>query len=78
MLSTDPKITHLKLRWQDIEVIESIVTRLGVVADFTDILYTEKQVTGSCLRPLLNHLCTEALVEAEEYTILKNDIQNNA
>ena len=76
VLSADPKTTHLKLRWQDTEVMESIVAALGPVADFTDILSAEKKVTASCLRPLLNHLCTEALVEAEGDTTLKKDIQN--
>lgn len=56
--------------------MESIVAALGPVADFTDILSAEKKVTASCLRPLLNHLCTEALVEVEGDTILKKDIQN--
>ena len=76
VLSSDPKTAHLKLRWQDTEVMESIVAALGPVADFTDILSAEKKVTASCLRPLLNHLCTEALVEAEGDTTLKKDIQN--
>ena len=76
VLSTDSKTTHLKLRWQDTEAIESIVAVLESVADFTDILSAEKQVTASCLRPLLNHLCTEALVENEGDAILKKDTQN--
>lgn len=76
VLGTDPKTAHLKLRWQDTEVMEAVVAALGPVADFTDILSAEKRVTASCLRPLLNHLCTEALVEAEGDTTLKIDIQN--
>jgi len=37
VLDTDPKTTHLKLQWQDAEVIESIEAALGPVADFTDL-----------------------------------------
>jgi len=38
VLAADPKTAHLKLRWQDTEVMESIVAALEPVADFTDIL----------------------------------------
>ena len=76
VLGADPKTAHLRLRWQDTEVMESIVAALEPVADFTDVLSAEKKVTASCLRPLLKHLCTEALVEAEGDTTLKKDIQS--
>ena len=76
VLGADPKTNHLKLRWQDTEVIESIVGALKPVADFTDALAAEKQVTTSCLRPMMEHLNTEALVENEGDTTLKKDIQH--
>ena len=71
VLGADPKTSHLKLRWQDTEVIESIVGALKPVAEFTDALSAEKLVTVSCIRPILDHLNTEALVENEEDTTLK-------
>ena len=71
VLGADPKTSHLKLRWQDTEVTESIVGALKPVADFTDALAAEKQVTASCLRPMMDHLNTEALVENEGDTTLK-------
>ena len=47
---------------------------LKPVADFTDVLAAEKQVTASCLRPTLDHLNMEVLVENEGDTTLKKDI----
>ena len=40
---TDPKTTHLRLRWQDTEVIAA----LEPVTDFTDVLPAEQQVTAT-------------------------------
>jgi len=78
ILGADPKITHLKPCWQDTEVMESIVSTLKPVSDFTDILSGEERVNASCLKTLLSHLHDEALAEKEEElggTILKVDIQ---
>jgi len=78
ILGADPKTTHLKPRWQDTEVMESIVSALKPVSDLTDILSGEKRVTASCLKPLLSHLHDEALAEKEGElggTTLKVDIQ---
>ena len=75
-LGADPETSHLKLRWQDAGVIESIVGALKPVADFTEALAAEKQVTASSLKPMLDHLNTEALVANEGDTTLKTDIQN--
>ena len=48
---------------------------LKPISDFTDILSTEECVTASCLKPLLNHLHNEALVQNEGDTTLKSDNQ---
>jgi len=45
--------------------MESIVSALKSVSDVTDILSAEEHVTTSCLKPLLNHLFGEAMVERE-------------
>ena len=55
VLNDNPKTTHLKPWWQDTEVMESIVSALKPVSDFTDILSAEEHVIASCLKPLLNH-----------------------
>ena len=75
ILGADPKTTHLKPRWQDTEVMESVVSALKPISDLTDILSGEERVTASCLKPLLNHLQNETLAEKEGDTILKSDIQ---
>ena len=75
ILGADPKTTHLKPRWQDTEVMESVVSALKPISDLTDILSGEERVTASCLKPLLNHLHNEALAEKEGDTTLKSDIQ---
>ena len=74
ILGADPKTIHLKPRWQDTEVMESVVSALKPVSDLTDILSGEERVTASCLKPLLNHLHNEALAEKEGDTTLKSDI----
>ena len=76
VLNNDPRTTHLKPRWQDTEVMESIVSALKPISDFTDILSAEERVTASCLKPLLNHLHNEALVQNKGDTTLKCDIQD--
>jgi len=53
------------------EIIESIMGALKPVAEFTNALSAEKLVPVSCLRPILDHLNTEAFVENEEDTTLK-------
>ena len=75
ILGADPKTAHLKPRWQDTEVIESIVSALKPVSDLTDVLSGEERVTASCLKPLLNHLQNEALAEKEGDATLKSNIQ---
>ena len=75
VLNNDPRITHLKPQWQDTEVMESIVSALKPISDFTDILSAEERVTASCLKALLNHLHNKALAQNEGDTTLKSGIQ---
>ena len=76
VLGADPRTSVHKLRWQDTEIIELIMGALKPVAEFTNALSAEKLVPVSCLRPILDHLNTEAFVENEEDTTLKKDIQH--
>ena len=83
----DPKTAHLKLRWQDTEVMESNISALLPMSgltqsslwtfDLTDVLSGEQYVTASCLIPLITHLCKEALNDDAAHTsqTLKCDIQ---
>ena len=78
VLGADPKTAHLKLRWQDTEVMESVISALLPVSDLTDVLSGEQCVTASCLIPLITHLCKEALSDDDTHTgshTLKCDIQ---
>lgn len=53
------------LTWQDMCVLEAVNAALRPVADFTDILSTENDVTVSSIVPMLHHLRDSALkVEA--------------
>ena len=63
ILGADPKTAHLKPRWQDKEVMESVVSALKPISDLTDILSGEEQVTASCLKPQLNDLHSEEKME---------------
>ena len=79
ILVADPKTALLKSCWQGTEVMESVVSALKPISVLIDILSGEEQVIASCLKPLLNHLHSEALAEKEgesEDTALKSDIQH--
>ena len=77
ILSTDRKTTQLIPSWQDIEVLESVSKALNPVADFTDILSGEDYVTVSSVKPLLQHLSHELLVEDDDHTQLTRDIKEH-
>ena len=68
VLGADPKTAHLKLRWQDTEVMESIISALLLVSDLTDVLSCEQHVTASCLIPLITYLHKEALNDGAAHT----------
>jgi len=69
------KTSHLIPTWQDIDVLESIQTALGQLADFTDMLSAENFVTMSSILPVLHILQHEVLAEAESDTQLTQDIK---
>ena len=71
VLGSDRKTAHLIPTWQDVEVLESVNKALSPLADLTDIISGENYVTTSTLKPLLNHITSEALsVEANDTQLL--------
>ena len=70
----DRKTGHLVPTWQDLEVLESINKALALLADFTNILSGEKNITFSALIPLLKHITDDVLSDDEEGTTLTTDI----
>lgn len=64
----DWRSQHLIPTWQDVEVLESVIAALKKVADFTDALSSEKRVTASSLKPVLQLLTEDLLLSTEEDT----------
>lgn len=64
----DWRSQHLIPTWQDIEVLESVNAALKKVVDFTDALSSEKRVTASSLKPVLQLLTEDLLLSIEEDT----------
>uniref|UniRef100_A0A1X7VKR9 Uncharacterized protein n=1 Tax=Amphimedon queenslandica TaxID=400682 RepID=A0A1X7VKR9_AMPQE len=69
VLGSDSKMTHLIPNWQDLDVMESLDKVLSPLAEFTNILSSEKLVNVSSLKPL-HHLKTEVLFQKENDTDL--------
>ena len=65
---TDQKTFHLMPTWQDIDVLQSVHSAIKDLADFTDTLSGEDQVTLSTLKAVLYLLKNQVLVES--HTIL--------
>lgn len=61
---------HLIPTWQDVEVLESVNAALKKVTDFTDALSSEKTVTASSVKPVLQLLTEDILLPTEEDTEL--------
>ncbi|XP_051959033.1 uncharacterized protein LOC127626931 [Xyrauchen texanus] len=65
VLSSDRKLRHLTLSWQDIDVLEAIKKSLSPLVEFTDALSGEKYVSVSFLKPNL-HLFSNSILEVQE------------
>ena len=76
VLGADRKCTHLIPTWQDVEVLESLQAALGSLADFTDMLSGEEQVTLSTLNTVLHILKTKVLSESADDTTLSAEIKD--
>lgn len=66
VLAGDRSAWHLMPKDNDISVLEEVSQLLRPLHDFTDILASEKQVTLSSLKPVLEHINTEILEEQVE------------
>ncbi|KAL6466082.1 hypothetical protein MHYP_G00262150 [Metynnis hypsauchen] len=51
----DRRSQHLNPTWQDVKVLESVNAVLKKAADFTDALSSEKTVTASSVKPVLEY-----------------------
>ena len=59
--------------WQDKEVLSSINNALSALKDFTDILFGERHVTVSAIKPILNHLRTDILtIKGDDFQLTKD------
>lgn len=65
VLSSDRKLRHLTLSWQDIDVLEAINKSLSPLVEFTDALSGEKYISVSFLKPTL-HLFRNSILEVQE------------
>lgn len=66
VLAGDRSTWHLMPKDNDISVLEEVTQLLRPLHDFTDILASEKQVTLSSRKPVLEHINTEILEEQVE------------
>lgn len=63
VLAGDRSTWHLMPKDKDITVLEEVSQLLRPLHDFTDILASEKQVTLSSLKPVLEHINSDILEE---------------
>lgn len=66
VLVGDRSAWHLMPKDTDITVLEKLCQLLCPLHDFTDVLASEKQVTLSSLKPVLEHIDNEILQDQEE------------
>ncbi|KAG9268298.1 zinc finger BED domain-containing protein 1-like [Astyanax mexicanus] len=71
----DRRSQHLIPTWQDVEVLESVNAVLKKVADFTDALSSERTVTASSVKPVLQLLREDLLLPTEEDTELTRNLK---
>lgn len=65
VLSSNRKLRHLTLSWQDIDVLEAINKSLSPLVEFTDALSGEKYISVSLLKPTL-HLFSNSILDVQE------------
>lgn len=71
----DRRTQHLIPTWQDMEVMELVNAALKNVADFTNALSSERAVTASSLKPVLQLVTEDMLLPAEEDTQLTRNLK---
>ena len=75
VLASDRKSSHLIPTWQDCDVLDSISAALKPLKETTDALSGEKCVTVSAVKPLLNYITTDILVDKEGNSELTKEIK---
>nr|XP_055053943.1 E3 SUMO-protein ligase ZBED1-like [Misgurnus anguillicaudatus] len=75
VLSSDRKLRHLTLSWQDIDVLEAINKCLSPLVEFTDALSGEKYISVSFLKPTLHLFNSSILAVQEDDTGLAKSIK---
>lgn len=71
----DRNSQHLIPTWQDMEVLESVNAALKPVANFTDALSSEKVVSASSLKPVLQLITGDVLLSGDEDTRLTHNLK---
>ena len=71
VLGGDRNSSHLIPTWQDSDVLQSVAAALKPLKVMTDALSGEKCITISAVKPLLNDLINEVLVEKEDTELTK-------
>jgi hypothetical protein len=80
VLSEDRKVSHLVLKWQDIDVLKSLHKALEPMADFTDALSGDSYVTVSSIKPTLRFIENASTAEPDDTRLtadVKAKIQEN-
>ncbi|XP_073716552.1 E3 SUMO-protein ligase ZBED1-like [Misgurnus anguillicaudatus] len=75
VLSSDRKLRHFTLSWQDIDVLEAINKCLSPLVEFTDALSGEKYISVSFLKPTLHLFNSSILAVQEDDTGLAKSIK---
>ncbi|KAL1265132.1 hypothetical protein QQF64_003159 [Cirrhinus molitorella] len=76
VLAGDRSTWHLMPKDTDIMVLEKLSQLLCPLHDFTDVLASEKQVTPSSLKPVLEHINNEILQDQEEDCTLTKQMKS--
>lgn len=75
VLAGDRSTWHLMPKDNDIIVLEEVSQLLCPLHDFTDVLASERQVTLSSLKPVLEHINSELLENQEEDSTLTKQMK---
>ena len=76
VLADDRKYWHKMLTDQETACLETIVSILKPIFNFTDALSGEKHVTISAVQPLLSHITNSLLASNEQDNILTTQMKN--
>ena len=80
VLSEDRKVSHLVLKWQDIDVLTSVHSALEPLADLTDVLSGDTYVTVSSVKPTISFIANASKATHDDTNLtaeLKAKVQAN-